>query len=270
MNADIFLLQNFDHNNKLDIRKHINTKIHYLHYHDCVEMTILPYGTGIHFINGKEYPIQSPHFAIFGENDYHSLYGLSEKNCIYTLMIHPTLVSKTKLEMLNNDINAKLCNLDKDHSLHVLHLFDIIKDSKNSYPDQFYKNIIDCLFTIFYDAFKNTSIKQNIENTMSLPRVLSYINTNFKDDLSLQHLARQFGYSISNLSEQFHKNTGLSFVEYINNIRINYAKRLLKDSNYSISYICYESGFHSMASFSRNFKNILGITPSQFRKNLLT
>lgn len=266
MHADTFLLQNFDQNNKIDIRKHKNTKMHLLHYHDCIEMSIIPYGTGIHFLNGNEYPINENHFAIFCENDCHSIYGLSKKNCIYTLMLNTNLISKKQLEYLNNIKSAKICNLDKEQASQIIHLFDTLKSAQNAYPDQFYKNIVDCILTIFSHSFKDAPVGIHIESTTNtLQQVLSYINTNFKEDISLQSIARKFGYSISNLSEHFHKNTGLSFVEYVNNIRINYAKRLLRFSDYPITHICYESGFKSMASFSRNFKNIVGVTPSQFR-----
>lgn len=264
--ADTFLLQSFDQNNKIDIRKHKNTKMHLLHYHDCIEMAIVPYGTGIHFVNGNEYPIDENHFAIFCENDCHSIYGLSKKNCIYTLMLNTNFISKKQLEYLNSIKSAKICNLEKEQASQIIHLFDTIKSSQNAYPDQFYKNIIDCILTIFSNAFKDTPLKFYTDNTTNtLQQVLSYINTNFKEAISLQSIARKFGYSISNLSEHFHKSTGLPFVEYVNNIRINYAKRLLRFSDYSITNICYESGFNSMASFSRNFKNIVGVSPSQFR-----
>lgn len=266
IHADTFLLQSFDQNNKIDIRKHKNTKMHLLHYHDCIEMTIVPYGTGIHFVNGNEYPIDENHFAIFCENDCHSIYGLSKKNCIYNLMLNTNFISKKQLEYLNSIKSAKICNLEKEQASQIIYLFDTIKSSQNAYPDQFYKNIIDCILTIFSNAFKDTPLKFYTDNTTNtLQQVLSYINTNFKEAISLQSIARKFGYSISNLSEHFHKSTGLPFVEYVNNIRINYAKRLLRFSDYSITNICYESGFNSMASFSRNFKNIVGVSPSQFR-----
>ena len=62
--------------------------------------------------------------------------------------------------------------------------------------------------------------------------------------------------------------TGISFNSYKNRYRINNACYLLSNSNYSILQCALESGYQSVRSFNRNFKNILGITPAEYRNRL--
>ena len=181
MKPDIYLLQNFDNQNKLSIKKEINTKMHLLHYHDCFEFTFFVSGKGIHFINGKEYSIEPNNFAVFTPNDYHAIYNLSKKSFIYNIMLNPSLLSHNARDILLNIKHPKLCTLSQNSSKQILHLFDIIYDTKNTYPDQFYKNIIDCIVTIFLqNSQKNAAPIANFEQQNPLQQILLFINLNFQ------------------------------------------------------------------------------------------
>ena len=66
-------------------------------------------------------------------------------------------------------------------------------------------------------------------------------------------------------SHFFKKQTQRSFTEYLIDVRIGYAAKLIIDSEKNINEICYESGFNNISNFNRTFKNKRGITPSEFR-----
>jgi len=61
--------------------------------------------------------------------------------------------------------------------------------------------------------------------------------------------------------------TGKSFVDFVNEIRLGYATRMLIESNRSISEICYECGFNNISNFNRTFKKKQNCTPTEFRTN---
>ncbi|MEZ4857244.1 MAG: AraC family transcriptional regulator [Flavobacteriaceae bacterium] len=87
--------------------------------------------------------------------------------------------------------------------------------------------------------------------------------------ISLSSVAECFELSEGYLSRLINKNTGLNFPNYINNLRVNEAQRLLKDpsyQNYTIVAIGLESGFNSRSAFYSSFKNHTGVIPSEYRK----
>ena len=65
----------------------------------------------------------------------------------------------------------------------------------------------------------------------------------------------------------FKKRTGKTFIQYVMEIRISIAAKKLAESDKPIAQICYESGYNNLGNFNLNFKNIMGMTPSEYRKN---
>jgi AraC-type DNA-binding domain-containing proteins len=94
---------------------------------------------------------------------------------------------------------------------------------------------------------------------------MDYINNNFQDaDLNLDVISKQTGYSKRIISEHISSQFQCNVKTYINQIRINEALRLLKETDLNISEIAYKVGFSSPSNFNRVFKNLTGKTPSIF------
>lgn len=114
--------------------------------------------------------------------------------------------------------------------------------------------------------YSSKSIKE--ENTHSVTEdIISYINSNICDKLSLEELAARAGLSPFYFTRLFKKETGYTPHEYIILSRINIAKFYLKSSTYSIKEICFNSGFSSESSFCSTFRKVCGMTPSEYREN---
>ncbi|PZX20160.1 AraC-like DNA-binding protein [Breznakibacter xylanolyticus] len=102
-----------------------------------------------------------------------------------------------------------------------------------------------------------------------LSKILNYINLNYTDSLTLPQLATQFGMNASAFSRYFKEKTAKSPIEYINEMRIYYACKLLQNTRQSISQIGYECGFNNISNFNRIFKTQLGMSPSEYQKQFL-
>jgi AraC-like DNA-binding protein len=114
------------------------------------------------------------------------------------------------------------------------------------------------------DCKSKNCISQQIE--LLKDEVLKYIKENFTDpSLSLITVSDHFGISIYSLSRLFNNYIGLGFTEFINGMRLEYAKRLLLTSEKLISEISSIVGFNSPNYFSRIFKSNIGISPRKFR-----
>ena len=98
---------------------------------------------------------------------------------------------------------------------------------------------------------------------------LDYINNNFQDsELTLEKVAKHAGIKARHISETISDNYFCNFKTYINQIRINESKRLLKETNLEISEIAYKVGFSSPNNFNRVFKNLTGKNPSEFLQSI--
>lgn len=101
-------------------------------------------------------------------------------------------------------------------------------------------------------------------------RVKNYIKTNYMAyDLSLESVSDILGVNASYLSSLFKKHAGVNFVDYVLEVRINAAKELLEDPLRSASEISEMVGYESSSYFTRAFKRKTGITPTEYRKQIL-
>ncbi|WP_241161961.1 MULTISPECIES: response regulator [unclassified Enterococcus] len=107
------------------------------------------------------------------------------------------------------------------------------------------------------------------DNSEILTLICEYIQENCEKELSLQTISEKYYFSYSYLSTLFTEKYGVSFTKYVKKVRIRKAKKLLFETNDSLSEICEKIGFSELGYFSRVFKEETGLTPSQYRKGLL-
>ena len=99
--------------------------------------------------------------------------------------------------------------------------------------------------------------------------VYEYILNNFTEEISLAKVSAIANISVPAFCRFFKLRTKKTFKQYINELRVNYACKLLNETNNSIAQICYESGFNNLSNFNRQFKEIKGSTPAIHRKAFL-
>ena len=96
-------------------------------------------------------------------------------------------------------------------------------------------------------------------------KVKSYIDEHFTETIRQPELARMVGMSPSSFSSFFKMRTGRTLSDYILDIKLGRAGRLLVDTNKTVAEICYECGFNNLSNFNRIFKGKRGYTPREFR-----
>ena len=259
---------------QFNIKKWDYRKEHIMHFHDCLEILIMLQGTGTQLLNGTECAINCSTVTCLFINDYHAIYNLSKDSIIYNLMINPSIISQKHLDKLNNMIGFnKHCSLSEMTYKQLKSLFEFLEYTmlcEQVYDNDFYSCIINNLLEIFFSNF-NYDLPQN--RTISNNRwqnIIFYINMHLLEDLSIEKVANEAGYSVGYFSNYFHKVLGVRFKDYITKLRIEYAKSLLNTTDYSISKIAFDSGFSSIPTFMRNFSHIVGTSPNQYRKTYLT
>ncbi len=105
---------------------------------------------------------------------------------------------------------------------------------------------------------------------VSLPGLItSYINDNFTEPLSISLIAKKFGYSPSYIAHLFCNQLKIPFKTYLNSVRCEFALSQIKTTKKSITEIAHLSGYNSLNTFCRCFKNHTGKTPSELKKSLM-
>lgn len=96
-------------------------------------------------------------------------------------------------------------------------------------------------------------------------KVYMYLSTNFKNEITLEQIAQHVNRNPASLCRYFKKCVQKTIFETLNQIRINFACKLLVNSTYTIMEIAYESGFRNIAHFNRQFRVYTNQSPSQYR-----
>lgn len=112
---------------------------------------------------------------------------------------------------------------------------------------------------------KHIATKQQEKTENIIDKVKEYIAEGFSGDISLEKMAKEVGISPYYLSKLFKESEGVTYIDYVIALRMDYAKKQLSHSSKSIKEICHESGYSDPNYFSRIFKKWTGQTPTEFR-----
>lgn len=104
-------------------------------------------------------------------------------------------------------------------------------------------------------------------DNQSFNEVLEYIGSNYTRELGLNECARELHMSPSHISRMFRKYAQVSFITYVNKLRIEKSLELLKETDLSVKEISQRVGYNNLNYFYKNFKTIAGVTPKEFRGN---
>jgi len=99
-----------------------------------------------------------------------------------------------------------------------------------------------------------------------IDRVCTYLNQNYKENMKLEDAAAIASMSTTAFCRFFKKSTGKTFVDFVNELRIGHACRLLMESDLTIAEICYDVGFNNVSNFNRRFLECHQTCPKNYRR----
>lgn len=137
---------------------------------------------------------------------------------------------------------------------------------------------LSALLTIFDILTRNTHYKllaspgftqnTNLKSSDHFRRINEYIMQNFQEEISLTDMASVANMGVTTLCNFFKEHYRVTFVEYLNTIRVGHACKLLSEKDMNVVEVAYECGFNNLANFNRQFKKFKQVTPSEYRKML--
>lgn len=116
-------------------------------------------------------------------------------------------------------------------------------------------------------ASKSFAQAKDAPDSRRVRKVQAYIDEHYREEIRLQTLSDLVGMSSTAFSRFFHLHANKTISDYIIDIRLGHAARLLSDSTESVAEICYQCGFNNLSNFNRIFKKKKGCSPKVFRDN---
>ncbi|MCI1695526.1 helix-turn-helix domain-containing protein [Aneurinibacillus aneurinilyticus] len=147
-------------------------------------------------------------------------------------------------------------------SIHLRYARDLHRIENTVHMKQWFKEAVEHFLECVLTNYNEQMLK-------SVQKAIQYIHSYYLENITLEQVASHVHLSPNYFSYIFKKTTGSSLVEYITHLRIEKAKVMLMDLNYTVYHIAGAVGYNDARYFSRVFKTIVGKTPSQYRNALL-
>lgn len=254
------------------------------HFHGEFEIIYVKEGYGEYFVADKIGNYSSGEVFFLGSNLPHYMKSPAEyfsEDC--TKRVKGVVVQFQKDFMaysINNYIDLKLIKNLLEQSKRGIQFFssgnqELIEQIEKLPSCKGVERLINLLLIL--DSMARSNDKRllgsrQFNNSLSLfaddrlERVLSYINYHYTEQIDLETVASKIPMNTTAFCRYFKEKSGKTFMDYIMDLRIGYACKLLSDKSTDISQICIASGFNSITHFNRIFKRKTELTPSEYRK----
>ena len=240
------------------------------HWHNSLEINYIIQGQANSFINGVEQELSDDDMEVINIGDIHSCRPQSVNGICAIVLLIPKDLFKNEYISIDN-IYFEVSNKEIENSIKT-----IVKKIGETYRSDIsiFKNtkikgyLYELIYTLLNYCRKDKRNRMFSENKQieRMSGITSYIKENYKEDLSLETLSEIYGVSREHLSRIFKAHVGITFIKYLESVRLYYAHRDLLNTDYSILEIALENGFPNVKSFITAFKNNYGITPNKYRK----
>ena len=110
------------------------------------------------------------------------------------------------------------------------------------------------------------SLEVDSQHFERMQEIYQYVGHHFQQEISLQAISDRVNMTPPAFCRFFKKLTGKTFTQFTNEMRIDHARRLLSNQHLSIAAVSYESGFNNLSHFNKQFRQIVGVSPSEYRK----
>lgn len=262
------------------------------HFHEEYELVMIEKSKGLKFIGDKvdefeegELMLIAPRIPHFFRNnvEYYKKNGKQEASSIFIHFTENFLGKnffalpemKHVKKLLDNSQYAleiqgsvKPYVIDKLHNMYsengpqrLLSLLDILVNIAES------NDVNPVLSAKFEDASAHDHY--NSRDTSRINIILDYITSNFNREIYVHEIATLLHMSNASFSRYFKHHTRKTFSDYVTEIRISHACKLLMQDDQSISQISFDSGFENLSNFYKHFRRITGIIPKEYRKRFL-
>ncbi len=240
------------------------------HWHRSVEIFALFHGEIDFFLNETRHHMRPGDFILVNSNEIHSIHA-PHRNVIVVLQIPLTAFEKYYTE-------EQFIYFFNSIRIHDAEIMQIIEDMYNAYVirDTGYElKVLSAFYLLLYllvTKYRRTEISSDVirrnKGLGRLAAITGYMKENYRKNLSLEEVAKTFGYSPNYLSRMFQKYARTSYKTYLDHVRLQYAYKELINTSEKIGEIALKHGFSNSKSFAKVFQREYGMTPGEYRKRI--
>ena len=253
------------------------------HWHEELELGYIQEGTSKIVTIGAEYTVRQGDGFFVNSNVMCMKQNASSgvKTIEINHIFHPVFLgghfkSRFETKYLNPVINNRQIEvhiIHRGHSTANLILKNLyhLRDLQNETDSEFQtRNILSETWNLLIKELQENPGNHNItgtDQTNRLRSMIAYINQYYSEKIALAEIAKAASVSEREASRCFKKNIGQSPMEYLIQYRLNQSKKLLLETNMTITDICQQCGFSDSAYFGKVFRKSYGMTPSEYRSS---
>jgi len=238
------------------------------HTHNYTELFYIVGGKGRFLIEDQQYPVDVGNLVIINPNVLHTEMSLNAQPLEYIVLGVEGVALSTGRET-NGEFNILEYYEGEEVSLCLRNILKEMEQKNNGYEDvcQAYVEIL-LIHLMRSISLSGTTAHQPVTGNRQCAAVKRYIDANFKEELTLEHLANEAKMNKFYLSHTFKKEYGISPINYMISKRIEESKYLLAETDLSLSQIAQLLGFSSLSYFSQVFRRTQSVSPKEFRQSI--
>lgn len=222
------------------------------HFHENYEFIYVTEGLIQIDLFGNTYNICAGDGALVLPNQPHAFHT-PEHSVIWIAIFSPDHIPVLKKLTLSDGVRRPVIKSPKEGLYELFLRGDTLRRHSALYE----------IAAQYIDGEKAPELEQN--DSSAFCRIIEYVEQHFTESITLSDVSADLGYNYRYMSGIINKAFKLSLPQIISRYRVNYARELLTDVKTPITEIALLCGFGSMRSFNRNFKEIVGVSPSEYR-----
>lgn len=243
------------------------------HWHKEMELIFLLKGNSTFEVRGKKYKVNEGDLFFVNSFDMHSVAAEEGENVMLILHFDPIFFDEYCPEFSsfyyepNNDLSDKNNPIYNKISTNLAELMVSIIKLNTGYKLKALNSIIEIVLILIqnFRTEKQTENNSELYKQKRISDILKFIEDNYAYDISLNALAENVMVTPQYISKFFKNTLGITFVDYVNRLRINKSLNALLTTKKSIIDISIEYGFNDHKAYNRVFKKYYTMTPTEYR-----
>lgn len=244
------------------------------HWHEALEILFCLNGSVTIHVEHETVSLSHNQLIVFDSQEVHSIH--SDSNLYMFLCIH---VDKKQLSTYCPDfelynIKCRPVSLDDPKSNHYIYLCQLAHDLtrtniENESTSAMRSDGTTLLMLAdlirYFSVYSLPETSSPVHSNDAIREIITYVNEQYTDKITLDDVAARVGFSREYFCRFFKQHMGITFLRYLNEVRISHAGRLISTTDLPVSEVMSKSGFTNQTLFNRLFKEIYGVSPRQAR-----
>lgn len=246
----------------------------HLHRHRYLEIGYCYYGHGVLCTEGSARPFSAPCISFLLPGQFHSEYSTGSEPCRWIFLgVYPEVFFEDNpavLAAFSHDVSEP--SLPVSHDIALVSLMQEIAEEytqNRDNRDACVRAFLEILLLRHSRAVRESHMQTVSDISQKMLEALDYINLHYTERIGAEDIAAAIGLHSTTLRLRFKETFGTTPVQYIRQLKISAACSLLAGTRRPVTEIATAVGYDSLSSFNRNFLEICGCAPSEYRKKSL-